>query len=152
MTDPDARSGGSSSAQRRRRHVLRHHDFGLLWLGETTSALGTSISRVALPLVAVVTLQASALQVSALTAAAWLPWLAIGLPAGAWVDRLPRRPLMQVCNVASLLLLLSIPAAAWSGALTIGHLLVVVLLTGVASVFFQTAYQVYLPAVVGQVI
>ncbi len=148
MTDTDARSGGSASSQRRRGGVLRHRDFRLLWLGETTSAVGTSISGVAVPLVAVVTLQASALQVSALTAATWLPWLAIGLPAGAWVDRLPRRPLMQVCNIARLLLLLSIPAAAWSGTLTIGHLLVVALLTGVASVFFQTAYQVYLPGVI----
>ncbi len=149
MTDTDARPGGSASSQRRRGGVLRHRDFRLLWTGETTSAVGTSISGVAVPLVAVVTLHASALQVSALTAAAWLPWLAIGLPAGAWVDRLPRRPLMQVCNIASLLLLLSIPAAAWSGTLTIGHLLVVALLTGVASVFFQTAYQVYLPGVIG---
>ncbi len=149
MTDTGARPGGSASSQRRRGGVLRHRDFRLLWTGETTSAVGTSISGVALPLVAVVTLHASALQVSALTAAAWLPWLAIGLPAGAWVDRLPRRPLMQVCNIASFLLLLSIPAAAWSGTLTIGHLLVVALLTGVASVFFQTAYQVYLPGVIG---
>jgi len=149
VTDTGARPGGSASSQRRRGGVLRHRDFRLLWTGETTSAVGTSISGVALPLVAVVTLHASALQVSALTAAAWLPWLAIGLPAGAWVDRLPRRPLMQVCNIASFLLLLSIPAAAWSGTLTIGHLLVVALLTGVASVFFQTAYQVYLPGVIG---
>jgi len=149
VTDTDARPGGSASSQRRRGGVLRHRDFRLLWTGETTSAVGTSISGVAVPLVAVVTLHASALQVSALTAAAWLPWLAIGLPVGAWVDRLPRRPLMQVCNFASLLLLLSIPAAAWSGTLTIGHLLVVALLTGVASVFFQTAYQVYLPGVIG---
>jgi len=133
---------------RGRGEILRQHNFRLLWLGETTSAVGTSISRVALPLVAVVTLQASALQVSALTAAAWLPWLVIGLPAGAWVDRLPRRRVMQACNIGSLLLLLSVPIAAWSGTLTIGHLLVVALLTGVASVFFQTAYQVYLPAVV----
>lgn len=145
MTD----TSHSAEAARPRGAVLRHHDFRLLWLGETTSAVGTSISRVALPLVAVVTLQASVFQVSALTAAAWLPWLVIGLPAGAWVDRLPRRRVMQVCNVASLLLLLSVPTAAWIGTLTIGQLLTVALLTGVASVFFQTAYQVYLPAVVG---
>ncbi len=96
--------------------------------------------------------RADAVAVSALTAAAWLPWLpwlAIGLLAGAGVDRFARRPLMQMCNIASLLLLLSIPAAAWFGMLTIGHLLVVALLTGVASVFFQTAYQVYLPGVIG---
>jgi len=145
VTDTSTRPAETA---RGRGEVMRQHDFRLLWLGETTSAVGTSISKVALPLLAVVTLQASALQVSALTAAAWLPWLVIGLPAGAWVDRLPRRRVMQVCNIGSLLLLLSVPIAAWSGTLTIGQLLLVALLTGVASVFFQTAYQVYLPAVV----
>lgn len=142
-------STGHAGVQRRRGGMLGHHDFRVLWLGETASAVGTSISRVALPLVAVVTLHASAFQVSVLTAAAWLPWLVIGLPAGAWVDRVPRRRLMQGCNIASFLLLISVPIAAWTGTLTIGHLLVVALLTGATSVFFQTAYQVYLPAVVG---
>jgi MFS family permease len=140
---------GPAQTTRRGGALLRHHDFRLLWLGESTSAVGTSISSIALPLVAVVSLQASAFQVSALTAAAWLPWLMIGLPAGSWVDRLPRRPVMQVCNIVCLLLLLSVPIAAWSGTLTIGQLLAVALLKGVASVFFETAYQVFLPAVVG---
>ncbi len=81
--------------------LLGEHDFRLLWIGETTSAFGTHVSRLALPLVAVVTLDASALQVSLLTALTWAPWLLIGLPAGAWVDRLPRRPTMLVCDAAS---------------------------------------------------
>jgi len=129
--------------------VRRQHDFRLLWIGETTSALGSSISRLALPLVAVVTLKAGPFEVSVLTAAAWLPWLLIGLPAGAWVDRRPRRPLMLACNLVSFLLLLSVPIAAGFGALTIWHLLAVALLNGTAAVFFQTAMAVYLPAVVG---
>jgi predicted MFS family arabinose efflux permease len=128
--------------------LLREHDFRFLWIGETTSALGTTISHLALPLVAVVTLQVSTFQVAVLTAASWVPWLVVGLPAGAWVDRLPRRPVMLVCNAASFTLLFSVPIAAWMGMLTFGHLLSVALLTGVASVFFSTAYQVYLPTVV----
>lgn len=128
--------------------LLRDRDFRALWLGETSSSLGTSVSRVALPLVAVVTLHASTFQVSLLTAATWLPWLAIGLPAGAWVDRLPRRPVMLVSDAVSMLLLVSVPVAAWAGLLTLGQLLGVALLTGAASVFFQTAYQVYLPGVI----
>jgi len=128
--------------------LWRDRDFRLLWLGETTSTVGTNISRVALPLVAVVTVHASTLQVSALTAATWLPWLLLGLLAGAWVDRLPRRLVMLVCDVACLLLLLSVPVAAWSGVLTFGHLLAVALLTGTASVFFTTAYSVYVPSIV----
>jgi len=92
-----------------RASLWRQRDFRLLWLGETTNTVGTNISRVALPLVAVVTVQASTVQVGALTAATWLPWLVVGLPAGAWVDRLPRRLVMLVCDVASLLALLSVP-------------------------------------------
>lgn len=128
--------------------LLRDHDFRLLWIGETASALGTNISRLALPLVAVVTLHAGAFAVSMLTALTWLPWLLVGLPAGAWVDRLPRRPVMLVCNIGSLLVLLSVPIAAWTDALTFTHLLLTALLTGLAAVFFQTAYQVYLPGLV----
>jgi predicted MFS family arabinose efflux permease len=121
-----------------------HRDFRLLWIGQTTSKLGSSVTSVALPLVAVATLEASTFQVAVLSAAAWLPWLLIGLPVGAWVDRLPRRPVMLACDVVALLLFLSVPVAAWLGRLTFGHLLAVALGAGTASVFFQTAYQVYL--------
>lgn len=75
---------------------MHQRDFRLLWIGETTSALGTNITRLALPLVAVLTLHASAFQVGLLTALTWLPWLLVGLPAGAWVDRLPRTPVMLI--------------------------------------------------------
>ena len=132
----------------RRGGLLHHHDFRMLWIGETTSALGTNVTRLAVPLVAVLTLHASTFQVALLTAAGWAPWLLIGLPAGAWVDRLPRRPLMLVCDVVSLGLLLSVPVAAWAGGLTFPHLLGVELLLGAAAVFFQTAYQVYLPGII----
>ena len=104
------------------------------------------MTSVALPLVAVARLDASAFQVALLSAAAWLPWLLIGLPAGAWVDSLPRRPVMLACDLGSLLLFLSVPVAAWLDRLTIGQLLAVALGAGTASVFFQTAYQVYLPS------
>lgn len=130
----------------RRGGLFWHRDFRLLWIGQTTSKLGSSVTSVALPLVAVTTLDASTFQVALLSTAAWLPWLLIGLPAGAWVDRLPRRPVMLVCDLAALLLFLSVPVVAWLGWLTIGHLLAVALGAGTASVFFQTAYQVYLPS------
>ncbi len=130
--------------------LLREHDFRLLWIGETTSAFGTHVSRLALPLVAVVTLDASAFQVSLLTALTWAPWLLIGLPAGEWVDRLSRRPTMLVCDATSLVLLVIVPVAVWAGALAFAHLLVVALLVGVSSVFFQTAHQVYLPGLVSR--
>jgi hypothetical protein len=81
--------------------LLARRDFRLLWTGETTSCLGSSIGGVALPLAALSVLHASVLAVSALTAAAWLPWVLVGLPAGAWVDRLPRRPVMITAGVVS---------------------------------------------------
>ncbi len=133
-----------SARQRGRGGLFWHRDFRLLWIGQTTSKLGSSVTTVALPLVAVATLDASTFQVALLSAATWLPWLLIGLPVGAWVDRLPRRPIMLSCDLAALLMYLSVPVAAWLGRLTYGHLLAVALGAGTASVFFQTAYQVYL--------
>lgn len=128
--------------------LLRHRDFRLLWTGETTSSLGSSISSVALPLVALAELHAGVFAVSLLSAAVWLPWLVIGLPAGAWVDRLPRRRVMLVADVVSLAVFASVPIAAISGGLTMPQLVVVALLAGSATVFFDTAYRALLPALV----
>ncbi|MGW5672394.1 MFS transporter, partial [Micromonospora sp. NPDC003776] len=125
--------------------LLRHRDFRLLWAGQTVSAIGSNVTAVALPLVAVAVLDADTFQVAVLTAAAWLPWLIVGLPAGAWVDRIRRRPVMIACDLVSAALFLSVPAAALLGLLTIGQLLVVALGAGLARVFFETADQVYLP-------
>jgi hypothetical protein len=133
---------------RRRGGLFGHRDFRLLWIGETTSQAGTSLANVLVPLLAVTVLRASTFDVAALTAAAYLPWLVIGLPAGAWVDRWPLRPLMITCDVVSVALFAVPPVAAWLGVLAFWQLTAVVLLAGVASVFFATAYQVYLPAVV----
>ncbi|MEP7054671.1 MAG: MFS transporter [Actinomycetota bacterium] len=129
-------------------NAATRRDFRMLWLGETVSAVGTGITGVALPLIAVVRLHAGPLTVGVLIAASWLPWLLIGLPAGAWVDRLARRPLMLLCDLASFVLFASVPVAAALGVLTTAHLLIVALLAGCATVFFRTAYQVYLPSLV----
>lgn len=129
--------------------VRRSRDFRALWIGETTSAVGTNVSRVALPLLAVLVLGASTFQVALLTAAGWVPWLLIGLPAGAWVDRLARcRPLLLACNLLSAALLLSVPVRASTGELTLGYLLGIAVLVGGASVVFETAFSAYLPGVV----
>ncbi|MFI2040120.1 MFS transporter [Streptomyces bottropensis] len=126
----------------------RHHDFRLLWCGETAGKFGASVTGVAMPLVAVSTLHASTFEVGLLSAAAWAPWLIIGLPVGVWVDRLRRRPIMLAAAALSLLLFASVPVTAWSGRLSIGLLLAVALLAGTAAVFFQTAYSAYLPSIV----
>lgn len=128
--------------------ILRQPDFRLFWLGETTSKLGTSASAVAMPLVAVTTLHAGPFEVGLLTALTWLPWLVVGLPAGAWVDRLPRRPVLVGCDLVSAALFLAAPVAAWLGLLTLAQLLGTALVAGVLAVFAATAYQVYLPSLV----
>jgi MFS family permease len=128
--------------------LLRQRRFRLLWIGETVSQLGNAMAVVGVPLVAVIVLHASAFVVGVLTAAGWLPWLIIGLPAGAWVDRLPARMVMIGCDVISAVLYASVPVAAWAGVLSTGLVVGVQLLGGTASVLFMTAYQVYLPSLV----
>jgi MFS family permease len=129
----------------RRPSLFRQRNFLLLWIGETTSSLGNSLTLVALPLVAVLTLGSSTFQTSLLAACAWVPWLLLGLPAGAWVDRLPQRTLMIICNVSAAILFASVPVAYALDALTFPHLLIVAVLAGTATIFYSTAYHVYLP-------
>jgi len=128
--------------------LLRQRNFALLWFGETISGIGSAMAAVGVPLLAVAVLKAGTFAVTALTAAAYLPWLVIGLPAGAWVDRLPPRPVLITCDLACTVLYASLPVAAWAHVLTIGQVLAVELLAGAATVFFSTAYMVYLPLLV----
>lgn len=140
---------GEQPLARRVRPVIelfrRHRSFRLLWFGETISQLGTSVTSVALPLVAVQLLHSSAFVVSLLSVAAWLPWLVVGLPVGAWVDGLgSRRWLLIACDVVSAVSFASIPLAATVHILTAVQLILVALVAGAASVIFSTAYQVFL--------
>ena len=139
---------GGPAGGRRFGGLLRQRRFRLLWIGETVSQLGNAMAVVGVPLVAVIVLHASTFVVGVLTAAGWLPWLVIGLPAGAWVDRLPARGVMIGCDVISAGLYASVPVAAWAGVLNTGLVIAVQLLGGSASVLFMTAYQVYLPSLV----
>lgn len=130
--------------------LFASRDFRLLLVGQTTSQLGAQVSGVALPLLAGVSLHASAFEVGLLGAASTLAFALIGLPAGAWVDRVRRRPLLVASDLLRAVLLLSIPLAAVFGALTMAQLLVVSLLAGVARVFFDVGYRSYLPSVIGR--
>jgi MFS family permease len=128
--------------------LWRNGDFLRLWSAQTISQLGSQISALALPLVALLVLHASAFQVAVLATVEWLPWLLFSLPAGAWVDRVHRRPVLILADVGRGVALLSIPIAHWLGALTLGQLYVVGFATGVLTVFFDVAYQSYLPSLV----
>lgn len=129
-----------------RRSLWRHRDFLLLWGGQSVSEIGSAITFLALPLAAVVLLDASTFQVGLLTAMTTVPFLLVALPAGAIVDRAAKHRLMMWCDVGRLLLMASVPLATLPGLhLTYLHLLIVALLTGVLTVFFDVAYQSYLP-------
>jgi MFS family permease len=125
--------------------LLRTRNFGLFWAGESVSAFGSAITTVALPLVAVSTLHASTGMVALLTAANWLPWLLFGLPAGTWVDRWPRRRTMLAADLVSAAVLVAVPIAAWTGVLSIAALLAAALVCGTSSMFFNLAFNGYLP-------
>ncbi len=145
MTADEATPG---SGRRRFGGLLRQRNFRLFWVGETVNQLGSAMAVIGVPLLAVLFLRATTFDVGVLAAAAYLPWLVIGLPAGAWVDRLPPRPVMICCDAASAVLYASVPVAWAFGALTIGQLFAVQLLAGAAAVMFGTAYQVNLPSLV----
>jgi MFS family permease len=130
--------------------LLREFDFRQLFVADTVSQLGTQVSLLALPLVAVLALQASSFEVGVLAACDTLAFLLVGLPAGAWVDRLRRRQVLIAGDLGRAVLLGSVPLAWWAGRLTIVQLFVVAVLTGVCTVFFDVAYQSYLPHLVGR--
>ncbi|MDQ6669466.1 MAG: MFS transporter [Chloroflexota bacterium] len=128
--------------------VLRQPDFLKLWSGLTVSLVGTQVSGLALPLTAVLFLGASGTEMGILGAARWLPYLVFGLLAGAWLDRVRRRPVLIATHVGRALLLASIPAGAVFGWLRIEQLYVVTLVLGSLMIFSDAAYQALLPTLV----
>lgn len=130
--------------------LLRDHDYRQLFAATTVAQFGFQISQLAVPLVAVVVLAASPWQVGLLTTITMAPFLLVGLPAGAWVDRLRRRRVMIVADLGRAVLLATVPLAWWAGWLTIWQLYAVAFLVGALTVFFDVAYQSYLPTLVGR--
>ncbi len=128
--------------------LRQNRNFNLLWLGEGVSLLGNATTAVLLPLLAVVGFDAGPGWMGALTAAAWLPWLVIGLPAGAWVDRLPPRRVMITSDLVAAAALASVPVAWATDTLTLAQLVGVALANGTCAVFFRTAYGKLIPDIV----
>lgn len=134
----------------RKRHlpsVWRNQDFRLLWAGQSVSMLGSQVTSVAVPLLAVVTLHASIAQMGVLGTVIRLPFL-LYLVAGVWVDRARRRGILISTDLARGILLLSIPVAALTHVLTLPFLFVVAFTVMLLGVWFDTAYLSYLPALV----
>ena len=130
--------------------LWRHPDFLRLWSAETISRFGSEISGLALPIVAIVLLDVSAFKVALLTTIDFLPFIIFTLPAGVWVDRLPRRAILIVADIGRASALASVPIAYAFDALTIWQLYVVGFLVGIGTVFFDVSYQSYLPSLVAR--
>src|SRR5680860_69799 len=113
--------------------LWRRPDFLRFWLSHSLSLLSLQFGRLALPLVAIVTLDASATQVGLLSGIGGVPWLVFGLFAGVGVDRMRRRPLIVVAHIGRAVLSGSVVIAAWLDALTIGQLYVCLLYTSDAA-------------------
>ncbi|MFL5913024.1 MAG: MFS transporter [Gaiellaceae bacterium] len=125
-----------------------HPDFLKLWTGQSISEVGSQVSQLAIPWLAAVGLHASPIQFSLLGVLGFLPFILFALPAGVWVDRLRRRQILIVGDSARAVLLALIPILWVAGVLQIWHLLVLQFVVGIFTVFFDVAYQSYLPALI----
>ena len=130
------------------RSLLRHPDFLKLWTAETISVFGSAITQLALPLIAATTLDVTPFEFGLLTTIEFLPFILFSLPAGVWVDRLRRRPILIAADVGRAIAIASIPVAFYFDALTIWQLYAVGFVNGILTVFFDVSYQSYLPSVI----
>jgi len=130
------------------RRLDRDLSFLLLWAGQTLSSLGSSVSALAIPTAAIFLFHAGPLEVSILGALQVLTFAGLGLLLGPYADRFRKRPIMIACDAGRCLLLGSIPIAGAAHLLTLGQLYAVAFGTGCFNVFFQVAYQSYLPSLV----
>jgi MFS family permease len=130
--------------------LARHPDFLKLWSAETVSQLGSQVSQLAIPFVALGVLNASTFEIALLNVVEMLPFLLVGLVAGVWVDRLRRRPILVAADLGRAVILATIPLAYLLNALTIVQLYVVGAAVGLLTVFFDVAYQSYLPSLVAR--
>jgi MFS family permease len=128
--------------------LWRHSDFLKLWSAETVSQFGTQVSNLAIPLVAILVLDASTFAVASLATVLFLPFILFTLPAGVWVDRLPRKPILVIGDLGRAVNLATIPIAYVADVLTLEQVFVCAFVQGVFTVFFDVAYQSYLPALV----
>ncbi|THA86183.1 MFS transporter [Streptomyces sp. A0592] len=130
--------------------LLHNPGFRLFWGAQTVSMVGTNMTRVAIPLLAASTLSATPFQMGLLQAAQTIAFLLVGLPAGVLVDRSRRRPILIICDLLRAVLMAAIVIGFLLDLVTFTRLLAVTLLVGLATAFFEIAYQSYIPVVVGR--
>jgi MFS family permease len=137
-------------ATRPRVGLLSDHAFRQLFASTTLSQFGIQITMLAISLIAIDHLNASEFEAGLLVTLMSVGFLLVGLPAGAWVDRMRRRHVLIVGDLGRAALLISIPLAWWAEVLTIWQLYAVALVHGILNVFFDVAYHSYLPHLVGR--
>ncbi|MBM3534721.1 MAG: MFS transporter [Alphaproteobacteria bacterium] len=130
--------------------LWRHPDFLKLWAAQSLSAMGSRITRTALPMIAILTIQASPTEIAILSALGVLPGVIVGLVAGGPIDRQAKRPLLIAADLVRAALILTIPVAAWSGDLSMPQLYVIAAAVGAASALFRIADNTYLPVLIGK--
>jgi MFS family permease len=128
-----------------------HSDFKRLWFSDTVSQFGNQFTGLALPILAVLSLHASAFDLGLLLALQTIPFPTLGLFVGVWADRLRKRPIMVICNLGRMATLASIPIVYFLNALTLYQLFVVAAVNGIFTVFFEISYQSYLPVLIDRV-
>jgi MFS family permease len=128
--------------------LLRNRDFRHLWAADLVSQIGTGITALAVPLLAVSVLDATSFEVALLRFGQTIAFLLIGLQVGVWCDRLRCRPLLILADIGRATALLSIPTTAAVGTLTLWQLYAVVLITGTLTVIFDIAHPSYVPRLI----
>src|SRR6266581_2612112 len=131
--------------------LWRNSNFLRLWTSETISQFGGQFTGLALPLTAIIILNADSTELGILTFAGTIPWLVFGLLVGVWVDRHRKQRIMVTSNILRGSILALIPIAAVLGVMTklgIPFLYAISFLVGFLQVFFDITYQSYLPSLV----
>ena len=147
-TPPDDRPAAPAGEAEVSQPLRRNRAFVLVWSAATISVFGSFVTRIALPFVAIETLHAGPIEVAVLRSLELVAALLVGFAAGAWVDRLRRRPLMIWADIGRAVLLGSIPVAAIGGWLTLAQVLLVAALAAICTTFFDIADKAYLPSIV----
>jgi len=129
-------------------NLWHHRDFTRFWFSDTVDQFGNQFSIFALPVLAVLSLNATSLDIGIITALAIAPYPLLGLFVGVWADRFRKRRIMVICNLGRMLTLASVPVAFVLKELSLTQLFAVALVAGVFSVFFDISYQAYLPILV----
>lgn len=130
--------------------LWRDGNFLTMWSGQALAQIGSQVTELAIPVLAVLLLHATEFEVGLLNAAGVAAFLVVGLPAGAWIDRMRKRRVMIWADAVRALALAALPLLWWAGLLQMWHLYAVALVVGVATVFFDVSYQSIIPSLVRQ--